>query len=63
MRYTTYLNLSEGNEHVVDDIPTENVWIIKASFHLPQLILELLTGVLVSALGQVRLELLLQMFF
>ena len=42
MKYTTYLNLPEGDEHVVDDIPTENVWIIEAPLHLPQLILQLL---------------------
>ena len=42
MRYTTYLNLPEGDEHVVDDIPTKNVWIIEAPLHLPQLILQLL---------------------
>ena len=36
------MNLPEGDEHVVDDIPTENVWIIEAPLHLPQLILLLL---------------------
>ena len=44
----------------MDDIHTEYIWIIQPPLHSPQLLLQFLARVLLPALGQVRLELLLE---
>ena len=56
-----HLNFPERYEHVVDDIHTEYVGIIQPPLHSSQLLLQFLPRILLPALGQIRLELLLEM--
>ena len=55
-----HLDFPKRYEHVVDDIHTEYVGIIQPPLHSPQLLLQFLPGILLPALGQIRLELLLE---
>lgn len=55
-----HLDFPKRYEHVVDDIHTEYIGIIEPPLHSPQLLLQFLPGILLPALGQIRLELLLE---
>ena len=55
------LDLSEGDQHVVDVLLTQHVGIVQSSFHVSQIFLEFLPSQLFSTFSQIREELLFQM--
>ena len=54
------LDFSEGDQHVVDVLLTQNVGIVQSSLHVSQIFLELLPCQLFSTFSQIREELFFQ---